>query len=417
MKNSVSIIIPVYNCEEFIENCLDSIPEHDLIGEIIVCDDGSTDRTLEILQQYNKDITILTNESNRGVGYTFNKLIENVGDDYFCRIDADDSFDESFIDVLELIDGSDVIYFNMVDNDGTVRQLKPSTRMTTVACCHIYRTDFVNEIKTKDTNWGEDRYFHKQVVAKNPKELYTNINAYNYNYPRKDSLTDIQKRKKAGRYPISNPHLNIFTNCTNEILTRPTIYDTYESYVKTFGKPESFTIYCDPNPNPQSLQEYLKRLREYFNVEPVVTKGLADGWVKSIQNAPTSHIFQLEADWNFQNIDHSIEYIMQMMQKNGLFYMRFNQHMNQDYRWLRKWQTRLIGKKGYCLSDNLSNNPHILEVDYYKRHLLHLIDPEVPGAGLIEQNLEKIGHWGAVYGNYGHPPTILHTDGRGKGKK
>lgn len=211
--------------------------------------------------------------------------------------------------------------------------------------------------------------------------------------------------------------LNIFSNCTNDILAEQTIHRTYKSYTDTFGEPTSLAIYVDPNPNPQHLDSYLDSIRKAFNIEPIVTTGLADGFVQSINNAADEYIFQLEHDWLFQNIEHSLDDIMKLVVDNDLFYMRFNQHPNRHYHWLRHWQTDLKPREGYCLTDNLSNNPHILNVEYYQQHLLDRIDPTVKGAGLIEEVLTKKGYWGAVYGSYDHPATIIHIDGRKNGSK
>ena len=192
---TVSIVIPAYNAQETIEACLDSIPNHKAIKEIIVADDGSSDSTLDILKNYKRrTIRILENEKNMGVGYTFNKLLDNITGDYVCRIDSDDGFRPEFVEVLDKLDGSQICYFNMVNNDGSVRVLSKRTRLITVACSHLFLRDFVRNVRTENVRWGEDGRFMRKLVAKNPTELYTNINAYNYNYPRSGSLTDLHKR-------------------------------------------------------------------------------------------------------------------------------------------------------------------------------------------------------------------------------
>ena len=60
----ISFLTPAYNSEEWIKTMLDSIPK-EYAYEIIVCDDGSTDKTVEILKEYKKtcpQLKIITNE-------------------------------------------------------------------------------------------------------------------------------------------------------------------------------------------------------------------------------------------------------------------------------------------------------------------------------------------------------------------
>ncbi len=82
MKNKLSIVIPCYNAEKYISKCLDSLlVAADKVGrkncEIIVVNDGSTDSSLDILQQYQNDITILTTV-NQGVSAARNYGIANI---------------------------------------------------------------------------------------------------------------------------------------------------------------------------------------------------------------------------------------------------------------------------------------------------------------------------------------------------
>lgn len=212
---------------------------------------------------------------------------------------------------------------------------------------------------------------------------------------------------------IQEPRLNIFTNCHVGCTTDPTIFDTYENYIETFGKPEKLTIYCDPHPHVDLYDEYAQQIEEYFGQPPIKTNGLADGYKHSLDNADTEYLFQLEADWNFQNISHSLLEIVTEQKRDMKLMMLFNQHENRHINWLSKWQTFFKPSRNpmYCLSDRVSNNPHIIEVEAYRREAMHLVDWTVPGAGQIEQVLEK-KFVIAVYGQYRLPPTIVHTDSR-----
>lgn len=92
----LSIIIPIYNTSECLHRCLDSIVIQDLskdMYEIIAVNDGSTDDSLNILQEYakkHKHIKII-NKTNGGVSSARNRGIEEAIGDYLIFIDADDS--------------------------------------------------------------------------------------------------------------------------------------------------------------------------------------------------------------------------------------------------------------------------------------------------------------------------------------
>jgi len=93
MKAKVSAIVPVYNVEMYLEECLDSIVKQTFNDiEIILVNDGSTDRSPEIMKLYaSKDsrITVL-NQPNSGVSAARNTGIEHASGEYILFVDSDD---------------------------------------------------------------------------------------------------------------------------------------------------------------------------------------------------------------------------------------------------------------------------------------------------------------------------------------
>ena len=89
----ISVIIPVYNSEKYLRKCLDSVINQTLKDlEIICVNDGSTDQSLEILNEYiNVDnrITVI-NQDNLGAGAARNKGLEVAKGEYIHFLDADD---------------------------------------------------------------------------------------------------------------------------------------------------------------------------------------------------------------------------------------------------------------------------------------------------------------------------------------
>lgn len=99
----VSIIVPVYNVEKFLEKCLDSLVNqtlHDI--EIICINDGSTDKSLEILKSFaNKDkrITVI-DKQNEGPSVARNVGLEKAQGEYIGFVDSDDWVDLDFYEKL-----------------------------------------------------------------------------------------------------------------------------------------------------------------------------------------------------------------------------------------------------------------------------------------------------------------------------
>ena len=89
----VSVIIPIYNDEKYLEQCLDSVIKQTYKNlEIILVDDGSTDRTPEICEQYReKDSRIrVLHKKNGGVGSSRNAGLAMATGDYVLFVDDDD---------------------------------------------------------------------------------------------------------------------------------------------------------------------------------------------------------------------------------------------------------------------------------------------------------------------------------------
>lgn len=93
MIKNFSVLIPAYNVERFIDKCLLSVLNQIYTNfEVVIIDDGSTDKTLEICQKYqdNDDRIVVFHQENRGISYTRNKLLEIARGEWVIFIDADD---------------------------------------------------------------------------------------------------------------------------------------------------------------------------------------------------------------------------------------------------------------------------------------------------------------------------------------
>ncbi len=93
MNQTISVLIACFNGEKYIKRCLESVIEQTYkVNEIIIVNDGSTDNSLKILENYkkeNKNIKII-NQENKGLSKTRNILIKNSTSEYFYFLDIDD---------------------------------------------------------------------------------------------------------------------------------------------------------------------------------------------------------------------------------------------------------------------------------------------------------------------------------------
>lgn len=99
----ISVIVPSYNVEQYIERCLNSILEQDFDDfEIIIVDDGSTDKTGEIADNYAKKFrkVRVIHKKNEGLGFARNTGIEKASKDYIIFIDSDDYIEKNMLSNL-----------------------------------------------------------------------------------------------------------------------------------------------------------------------------------------------------------------------------------------------------------------------------------------------------------------------------
>ena len=93
----ISVLMGAYNCAATIEKSFESIQAQTITDwEIIVCDDGSADNTVEVIQKCaEKDsrIKLIRNDQNYGLSYTLNRCIEVASGEYCARMDGDDLCD------------------------------------------------------------------------------------------------------------------------------------------------------------------------------------------------------------------------------------------------------------------------------------------------------------------------------------
>lgn len=190
----VSITVPVYNQEELIVRALDSIPRrHDI--EVLVCDDGSTDDTWNVLTRYASDhpdlnIKLLRNETNMGETHVRNRLLENCTGKYVIGLDADDElitdrWEEALCHVMD----EDIVYIDGIAKNGWYVGTNETSKWNLGAVwLRFVKRSFIGDTRFQDTGFGTDREWSRALDRKPHIEKFTHICAYKYNFPREGSI-------------------------------------------------------------------------------------------------------------------------------------------------------------------------------------------------------------------------------------
>ena len=197
----ISIIIPIYNAEKYIERCINSLKNQTYKNiEIICINDGSTDNSLNILKRIaitDNRIKIIEQE-NKGVSVARNKGIESAKGKYIMFLDSDDWFElttcEKVINEID-INNNDIVCFNynVVERNkiykvNDILSLKNHipTKIPPIVCrftCAIYNKKFLTDNKIifpVGIKNHEDIIFSMKVFI-HAKSIGT-INDYLYNY-------------------------------------------------------------------------------------------------------------------------------------------------------------------------------------------------------------------------------------------
>jgi len=172
----VSIIIPAYNEEKrmvpFIKRMSDFSKKYPVEHEVIFIDDGSTDRTLEVIKnlKWNK-LRIISYKPNQGKGFAVKKGVENSKGDKIIFIDADDSISPDEIpEMVKQLNNYDVVVGTRYYDRKKVKQ--PLHRLFTGTMFNLY-VNFLFRINIHDNLCGF-KGFKKQVADELFKNLISN---------------------------------------------------------------------------------------------------------------------------------------------------------------------------------------------------------------------------------------------------
>lgn len=308
----LSIIIPVYNVEKYLQKCLESILNQDFKDlEVICVNDGSTDSSLEVLQEIKKNDArvVIIDKKNEGSGIARNLGLSASQGEYIYFIDSDDWLEDNVLGKIiskadelktDILIFGGLSYYNGKGQNGAYSKNKlpkkylngvfsakdvkkdifkfPSTAWT-----KLYRRDFLikNDIKFQNIRAGQDQlpFFHSMIMAERIAVLPENIYCYQKN--REGSVTSVKKKK-------SFSPIYVFYGI-EEMLEKAGMMDEYRDIFvnKYFSKATSWLGKFEEDKKSDYFAEYSKLLEH-------IKKTFPNGWWQRFNPQKTDSYWTLK---------------------------------------------------------------------------------------------------------------------------
>lgn len=276
MKDYISVIIPCYNVENYIEKCVDSILNQSYKKlEIILVDDCSTDNTYKIIKGYEKkydNITVIKNEKNSGAGYSRNNALKIAKYDLISFIDSDDYLDDNYYE--EMIktmkkDKADVvvcdIYIKYENVEGTdIRSYACANKndkfsyihngLAASPCNKIFKKEDILKYPFPEGIMNEDIATVLPILIDAKKITYTPEAYYNY----------IQRKNSVQNSGLNEKRFDLFKSM-DILMDRVKHNKTTEKYLKSivFNQITLFFFYVIPREKDKAKRKkYLRKFNQ-----------------------------------------------------------------------------------------------------------------------------------------------------------
>ncbi len=281
MKPVISIIVPVYNIAPYLKKCLDSILAQTLTNfEVIVVNDGSTDGSNEICDEYrdrDKRVKVI-HQKYGGVSSARNAGVSSAEGEFIGFVDGDDYIDPNMYQILYQLctdTGSDIsictlgreingivkqhdpveIVTQQLTNEAAMRELFKGTLYRFSLCNKLFRRSCFDGIQFPEGRIHEDLATTYRLIANANQVMYTNYTGYIYVKRKNSILTSTYAAKR----------LDALVGW-DEIL--PFIYRVYPQLVNEVNA--CFVYICTDHVyaileqvgDRQAKKEYLNRVRQ-----------------------------------------------------------------------------------------------------------------------------------------------------------
>ena len=203
MSPLVSVLLPVYNVEAYLPQCLDSVLSQSYRHlQVVLIDDGSTDHSWDVCCSYaQKDNRVETyHQKNQGVAETRNHLIDKIKGDYFLFVDSDDWIESDMVESLlsyverddvDLVNCGSVINETVCDKNSTTIDVWPQERAIHAflrhkefrgsLCNKLVKSSLLHNVRFHcGISLGEDALFCWHILQHTKSIAITNQQFYHY---------------------------------------------------------------------------------------------------------------------------------------------------------------------------------------------------------------------------------------------
>jgi len=325
MSKKISVIVPIYNAEKYLRQCLDSIVNQTYANlEILLINDCSTDESLEICNEYaNRDerIIIIDKKVNCGAGLSRIAGVEAATGDVIAWVDGDDRIaPEMYNDLLSkmLENNADIIqckYFFLYDTKllstkdiedifiydtvTAIKSLLEHDKIDTSLCNKLFKKKIFTNIEMSERRVSEDSDIVYKLILKSEKIMFFDKSYYYYRqyigtqssgmlcYEKAKTIIEIERSKidyiienlpelqNLGKSKLFTRYMSVFYSLNNE---RPECQDIlnmiknetpqlYSQVKKSLKAKKRFLLYfllisTKPGLIPKVLNRYIKRKYE-----------------------------------------------------------------------------------------------------------------------------------------------------------
>lgn len=283
----VSIVVPVYNVEQYLKDCLDSILQQSYQDiEVIIVNDGSTDGSREIIISYLADKRIkYIDQENKGLSGARNTGLKNAIGKYILFVDSDDYIEKNMLKEIVFLMNThklDLVRFN-ADSfvDGLNETFKESNynfshrleenkvykeesidlnrrTFSSSVCLYVTSRELIsnNQLVFYENVLHEDELFTTQVFLHTKRMMYKNAAYYHRRYRSNSIMTDLSSEKKEQSF---NSYVALF-NELEKMLNN----NHYTEKQKKFIKRQMISIYSGLN-NSQINEKEKKKVLKKIN--------------------------------------------------------------------------------------------------------------------------------------------------------
>lgn len=281
----ISIIVPAYNVSKYIEKCIDSLLNQTFTGqyEIIIVNDGSTDNTLEIVEEYkDNEKIVLINQSNMGLSDARNTGIKHSKGKFLFFIDADDFVSRTLLeDASRNINDSDLVIFGLTKQleDGNVIYVDHPKKnkiinenmfwdsfcidhpiICTTSCTKMYKRSIFDTISFPSHKVHEDVYTLHSIIEHCNKISLLSKSLYFY-VKRDGSITNVVKDQNIlDLFDAYFSRIDYFANKKNQKNLNRTLLSILSQY-RYYHTKKIISEELDGIIN-QKIREKIKELRD-----------------------------------------------------------------------------------------------------------------------------------------------------------